>query len=367
MAARVKTKVMTQNKEEISKLMSQLMDPRKAEPDIIIPKCKEAREIMDECGKVLTQLGSSSGLLYKSFPDMKEDFDQVVNFVAKMREFIEIDTLPDEKITDKNIHELYLKIKTGSFTKELITTCGKINEDITNIQELNLTFISNIPDFIYQPLTFCNLNFYDIWAQSGENNGPKKYILKILAKLHSLIKELHEIVTSPDVNLDEMSTVIIEALTRIKTVIPGCEDAFKIIGNSVGMLKDNFGTYYKDFVVSKNPNTLFESFLVDVATKGKFKGLKLRSQFAKIINYIRQKASEGGQIKDPNVINMFNILEQNMDTLKKAEEEKKPTVDIKAPTEKGRKDKDGERDGEDDDAPVTDALRAAAADVASLP
>lgn len=309
--------------------MAQLMDPRKSEPDIIIPKCKEAREIMDECGKVLIQL--SVGMVPKAFPDMAEDFEQIVKFVVKMREFIEIDSLPDEKINDGNIHELYLKVKTGVFTKELIASCGKINDDIVNIQEGNLVFISNIPDCIYRPLTFTNLNFYDLWAQAGEKDGPKKYIIKILAKFHSLVKELHEIVTSPDVNLDEMSTVIVDAITRIKGVIPGCDDAFKIIGNSVGMLKDNFGSYYKDFIVSKNPNTLFESFLVDVATKGKFKGIRLRSQFSKIINYIRQKATEGGQIKDPNVVSMFAILEQNMDTLKKAEEEKKPGVEVSAP------------------------------------
>jgi hypothetical protein len=289
---------------------------------------------------------------------MDEDFEQIVKFVTGMRDHIQIDSLSDEKIDHTNVHDLYLKIKTGSYTKELITSCGRINEDITNIREGNLTFISNVPDFIYRPLTFTNLNFYDIWAQAGENNGPKKYVLKILEKLYNLIKELHELVTSPDVNLDEMSGVIIEALTRIKTVIPGCDDAFKIIGNSVDMLKDNFGAYYKDFVVSKNPNTLFESFLVDVATKGKFKGLKLRSQFGKIINYIRKKASEGGQIKDPNVINMFNILEQNMDTLKKEEEEKKPTVDVTAPTVKDQDDKDDK---------VTPELQAAADEVANLP
>ncbi len=359
MAGRVKTKVVTQNKEEISRLMAQLMDPRKSDPEIIIPKCKEAREIMDECGKVLIQL--SVGMVRNAFPDMLEDFEQIVKFVVKMREFIEIDSLPDEKINETNIHELYLKVKTGTFTKELIASCGKINEDIVNIQEGNLIFISNIPDFIYRPLTFTNLNFYDLWAQSGEKDGPKKYILKILAKFHSLVKELHEIVTSPDVNLDEMSTVIIDAITRIKTVIPGCDDAFKIIGNSVGMLKDNFGSYYKDFVVSKNPNTLFESFLVDVATKGKFKGIRLRSQFNKIINYIRQKATEGGHIKDPNVISMFNILEQNMDTLKKAEEEKKPAVDVSHPTPGAAAVE------EPDDIKDSAELQAAVDDIARMP
>lgn len=360
MAARIKTKVVTQNKEDISRLMNQMMDPKKSDPAIITPKCKEAREIMDECGKVLIQL--STGMLPKAFPAMNEDFDQIVKFVVNMIEFIQLATIPDEKINEENIHELYFKIKTGRPTKELIASCGKLNEDIINIQEGNLTFIANISDFVYRPLTFTNLNFCDIWAQAT-SDGPKKYILKILAKFHGLVKELHEITSSPDVDLEEMSSVIIEALTRIKTVIPGCEDAFKIIGNSVNMLKDNFGSYYKDFVVSKNPNTIFESFLVDVATKGKIKGIRLRSQFSKIINYIRQKATEAGQIKDPNVVNMFSILEQNMDVLKRSEEK---GVDVTNPTPSDKKDKKDKDKDDQDDRPSA-ALQAAADEVARLP
>ena len=131
---------------------------------------------------------------------------------------------------------------------------------------------------------------------------------------------MYDTITSPDVDVKKFSKVIISSIAKVKKRIPRCEKAFEKIEQSVGLLEGNFDGYYKDFVQSKNPSTIIESFVIDVSQSGGSDPQTTR-QFRKIINYYR-KATQG-KIKDPKMKKIFDMLSANFNAMEQQEEKGK--------------------------------------------
>ena len=127
--------------------------------------------------------------------------------------------------------------------------------------------------------------------------------------LYITTQDIYQLISSPDVDIDKLSEVIVAAIEAAKKQIPRCDRAFKIIGNSVDMLKSNMNTYYKDFVATSNPTIIFESFISDIANDVNMDSQTL-NQFKRIIFHFRKKSES--MPKNSKLDTMFTSLDKIM-------------------------------------------------------
>ena len=128
--------------------------------------------------------------------------------------------------------------------------------------------------------------------------------------------EIYKIITSPDIDVSKFSKIIVESINKVRDLpeLNRCKDAFNKIKESVALLENNFGDYYKDMQQSENPNTIIENFIIDVS-QGQNMNLSLMRQFRTIIGFYKKKSSS--KIKDPRVSKLFEGLNAKMDVLEK--------------------------------------------------
>jgi hypothetical protein len=168
-------------------------------------------------------------------------------------------------------------------------------------------------------LPFTNLDLSILWSNRDMDLQLKKYVLFFLHLLYTLTLEIYNLCTSPDIDIKKFSEILISAINKVSNQpeLSRCKKAFNKIKNSVGLLENNFNGYYKDFIQSKNPTTLIESFVLDVANNESADPETTR-EFRKIISYYA-KVSSQQKIKDPKVKKLFDILNSKMTMLEKSQ------------------------------------------------
>jgi hypothetical protein len=322
MAARVATKkIGVDEKKKITAMLQQMTDPSKADPKIVLPKCEDCHHLFNEIFAELVMFAGDSNIR-ANFTDQNAEFEEIIAFVKESMEFLKLDDDEETFKDDKDINARYAKFKDGLPTQHLIATAGKIKPYEVPLTEMRTDFVTTMVDFLWQPFEFSSINMFPIIQNSDRATQNK--ILRMLIITYEKTKEIYNLITSPDVDVEELSETLIQAIVQLKHQIPGCDDAFNIISNSVDTFKDRFSGYYREMIVSKNPNVLMENFLVDLATsdKIKHKGIKLKSQFNKIINLIKNRANDSNLKKDKNLGGMFDVLDGYMKVLEDKDEDK---------------------------------------------
>jgi len=172
----------------------------------------------------------------------------------------------------------------------------------------------------FTPLPFAkSLDFKKIWIVDGANKESiVEYIFTFMSVIFKNSHSIYKTVTSPDVDVAQLSSIIIKALGGLKQHLPRCEKAFKKIEDSVSLLEGNFDSYYKDFVQSKDPTNIFTGFIGDVADTCD-SDPQLIFQCRKIVNFYKknaQKRTASGEAPTEKT-KMFDALMKNYNILEK--------------------------------------------------
>jgi hypothetical protein len=231
-------------------------------------------------------------------------FDQILNFNA----------VPAETITE--FVDIYNKIADSEFINHTILTCKNLivyKKYIQDKEHLKDHFLVNSAGVDFNPIDGLNVNFKDIYINDTVGDGDKKLVLLVLHKLYEISHNIYEIVSSPDIDINNFMEMVTNSIGTLKTQIPRCGTAFKEIENSIGMLKNNFSTYYKDFKETGNPSIMMENFVVDVTKKAN-PSPKVAQQFTKIIAYYR-KANKS-KVSDPKLQMLFSQFDKNIAALR---------------------------------------------------
>ena len=159
------------------------------------------------------------------------------------------------------------------------------------------------------------VNFKQIYTDSRLSAAERTFVLMVLHKMLAISHDMYEAVSTPDIDIDEFISVIMSSIDEVKKRIPRCDQAFDKIVDSVGLLKGNFGGYYKDFTASGNPTVIMENFVLDVSKTAKGSP-SITAQFRKIIAHYRKLASE--QRTNPKLQSLFEQVDANFQALDKA-------------------------------------------------
>lgn len=305
----------------INQMFEEMMGLKDANPDIIRPKFVKARNLIRHTYRVLMQFGTFVPLR-DDFPDLKEALDQIVVFAESIKEQICFSTSDQDEteemylsVSKDELNGLYKKLKESPAVKDLIVLCNKLNQyskyfkDVTQLRD---NFIGQEPGLSLLIFPFSTLDLKKLWANNRTKPSVKKYILSILHALYKDVHAVYKTVTSPDVDIDKFTSVLLESIDRLRTE-PGlsrCKNAFKRIETSVSLLKEKFEDYYRESVASENPNMIIESFIVDVSNQGGADA-RLTREFRDIIKYMHKLGAQNGKNKDPNVQKIYAVINKN--------------------------------------------------------
>lgn len=337
------------NDDSMSSLFQQLLGTDKPDPDIIVPKYNKVIDTTRRIVRLLEAFDNSK--LHDVYDGMAKHSEEIADFcrMLKLLEHVpepesspsssttapeqdadtgadtgaDTDTAPTDdgksegkqpQPTPEQVVDLYLSIKDSQPIRELIDTCKTLIQSKTAImaEPIDVGFVDRIPGVTYHPLTFTTLNFKVLWASPKTTPELRNYIATVLKVMYTKTYDIYKQVTSADVDVNKFSELIMTSITKVRKMIPRCDDAFDRIAKSVDLLKGNFDGYYRDFVQTQNPLTLVTNFVYDVAKQDGVDS-KVTFQFRKIMSFYQKHTQ--GKIKDPRVKKVFELLSSNMSIL----------------------------------------------------
>lgn len=359
--SRVKIKEKAVKDPELIELFNNMLGEGTPDPSIVIPKyesiMKNSREIIQ-----LLESFLRSPLHDVFVNDFVKGFSEVRSFIKTASDQIEAMTLEknDKILTGEDLNEInshpermkeymeniqlqykisnlgeaYKKLKGSELVKEMVMTLRNLNNSLMlekdrvkapmhgleDKDKLSPDFIINCDGDFLELFSFSTLDFKQIYLNEQMNPEFSKYLLFLLHLLHKKVGAIVKDVTTPDIDVDKFAEVLIRNIAEVRKHIPRCDKAFDKIANSVDMLKQNFGEYYKDFISSQNPGIIIENFVSDVAQTSKA-DIATTNQFRRIIQFYRKSMS--GKVKNPKIKKLFEIVSSQLTALE---------TDIKADT-----------------------------------
>lgn len=361
----VKTKIATKTIKDpdIIEMFNKMLGAGDPDPNIVIPKYDNIIKAMNSFINMLSHFVNSP-FASTFINDFNKAFNEIKIFIEKSKKQLkelelekndgilsgedlnQINSNPekikelfgaiDYKYKITGLKDKYYTLKNCELTKDIVLTLKTLKNllileknrskieihNLENKENLSLDFIINSDGDFLTIFNFSTLDFKQIMFNELMNEDYKKYISLVLhltlKKCETVVKEI----TSPDIDVDKFSVLLVNNIQEIKKHIPRCDDAFKKIEQSVDLLKNNFGEYYKDFISSQNPGIIIEHFVLDVAKSSKAETAVMH-QFTTIVKYYRDNMQ--ARVKDPKVKKMFELISANMQYLNENNETKTST------------------------------------------
>jgi len=308
---------------ELMEMFQQLTgDPAKLDSSIVKDKYERLKNDIQRCNKlvlkfkeaILDRLHTKAGV----DPFFDHEVRNLVDFVQRSNDYIDVE------ITDVNLIPIYQALKDSFIVEEYLKVCKslRVGEDCVKDRcSLSDKFIKRSVGEDFYIFDFAKINFKHLFTHILEENFPepeehagcKQYILVMCNMLYITTQDIYSIVTSPDVDIDKLSELIIKAITAAKKQIPRCDRAFRLIENSVDMLKNGMSSYYKDFVASGNPAVIFENFINDISGDLHIDTQTL-GQFKRIIFHFRKRANSMPK-KNAKLDGVFGTLDKIMEIM----------------------------------------------------
>jgi hypothetical protein len=258
--------------------------------------------------------------------ELNQNPDKIKEFVNNSNNIYKIKNLKNKWTALKGCSVVQNMIFIAKNIKQLLEDEKKRSKSQTHNLEakesLSGDFILNSDGDFLKIFPFSSLDFKYIFLSEMMTPDISRYVLLFLHILYKDAIKVAETITSPDIDIDKFSALIIGQISNFQKMVPRCGKAFKKIEDSVGLLKGNFNTYYKDFIISQdNPSIMIENFVLDVS-KTCGPDPELVRQFRDIMGFINKNMSSN-KINDPKLQKMYSMMSENLGLLENISKEKK--------------------------------------------
>lgn len=329
---RNKTVLSAINDQNISSLFQEVVDGDSKSINLDIAWDKYSK-MSTSCGRFLNVLDFFSKTKFIS--KFTNEYGALRLFVENLKTAKEqIFALPDisvhrnlltEKIDSSRISKDELKLfvdkyrllKNSEVVNIAIMTCNNLMHhrnyigDEKNLQDKFLTHTAGNLLVLVKKL---DINFKYLYNHEQTDAEAKRIILTTLHKLYTISYEVYNAVSLPDIDVNQFVTIVRDSIGDLRTRIPRCDDAFDRIIESIGTLKSNFGSYYKDYIASDNPTVIMENFILDVSKQTKTSA-RLTQQFRTIIKHYKDITAAGKS--DSRLKSLFQHVDANFSQLEK--------------------------------------------------
>jgi len=320
---------------DLGSVFNQLLgDEKSLDPEVVLEKYNKLSSNIKTIKKILQKFIETILL-----PKFSENHTVSLH-ITNMKKFIEsCEDILSLEVNSASVIHVYRTIKESEIVNKLLITCKNLlvySKSLEDIDSLSEAFIHNEPGIALELFSFSKLNFKTLFNSPHMNKDNKKYVLIVLSMVFTKSYDIYNLVTSPDIDIDKFSKIIIDSIQEAKKSIPRCDKAFRKIAHSVDLLKNNFGGYYKDFIITKSPSIIVENFVLDVS-KDLDADAETTRQFKRIVMHYQKRFNESGKNKDPRLNQMFatihdkfKILETNDKKYEESDDDEEgKVVDVK--------------------------------------
>jgi hypothetical protein len=319
-------KIMGENTDALNEMFEEMLGLRQADPDIIRPKFVLIRNNVRNVYKIFKQLATFQ-TLKSDFPACNPGLDEINTYAETLKRELYFDeSVPDVEtkyasLDKEKMNDLYTSLKVNTYIKELITLCSKLKVHHKNFADMDTYkehFVQNEPGLTFYIFPFSTFDLKYIWSADNVKPVVKKYILTVLHKLYENLFTIYKTVTSPDVDIDRFTKVIMTSINEIKKQpdLHRCKNAFRKIEQSIGLLQRNFDQYYRDGVASGNMGIILENFISDVSNQDG-NNPRLIYEFKTIVKYMRKMGARAENQSNPKIKKVFDTLQRHIDTMEK--------------------------------------------------
>lgn len=300
---------------DINNLFNQMTGISNADSDVLVPKLIKLHKCIDKYVKYIDILCKCE--YFKDYQWCTELQDVVAYVRAELLrdDFLTLDADNPfdvvkciQQFTVEEVNVMYKALKDHKFIKDVIMATAYLTpheSSITNTNELSDKFIIQEVSMSVKPFPFTDLDLWKLWEVCGIQPHAKKYMLSVIGHLYETGLVIYDIVTSPDIDIERFSYIIIDRIAALRKEIRGCNQAFDVIERSVKVLEKNFQTYYRDSVEASNSSYIIERFISDLATTDT--NVRLTSQFNRIVAHLRTKHAN---VNDKRLDEMFNLIDK---------------------------------------------------------
>ncbi len=334
--SRVKVKKITTDKSIVDNFHS-LLGLNGANVDIVLPKIDSLLMTIAEIKDIFKQIASHQTCDHLPRQDMLQWFSDYAivlppiiaesynKYLQYNKSLIVASAIAKELSTEQLVSfgKAYEELKKSTMISTFLKLCRDLLEHkeilgkVPSISPNIPTIITQPANVIYDPevekpwllidsmsassfspfVPITRYNIKQVFMFLDGQNKVKYTLIQILATIMNLTYKIYKITTTPDINVEAFSSVILSNIQELKKYIPRCDLAFNKIAGSMHLLTGNFDNYYRDFVITKNPVVIMEEFILDVSrestkeAKGRRQSTLLAAQFAKIVRFYKEKSN----------------------------------------------------------------------------
>jgi hypothetical protein len=314
---------------DISEMFNQMLGAGSVNMTISYPKYVKIKSL---CGNIVKLLEALADCPYlKASTEFAANRKELLDFCERARGEIaelfvmdltdyewNLNTVDDE--IKKQFGESYDAVKKSRIVNNFIITLDRLiphKQNFNNLDKLNPKFITCMAGAEWCPFPFSGLNFKYMFSQTDVRENTIRFFMTVLYKMFELTHKLWQETSSPDVDVEQFVQVIMGNMDEIQKKAPElarCKKAFKKITESVTLLKDKFGEYYRDFVETKDSTIMMQNFILDVS-KSTGSDPEVMREFREIIKYYRKLA--GQQVQNPKMKMLFDKVSDSFKQLEK--------------------------------------------------
>lgn len=334
MKAKVKkVKIPLTGKDEgVSEMFNQMLGAGAVNLTISYPKYLRIKGLCKSLVKIVAALADCPYM--KSNPEFERDRAELHEFCTYANATIETLFSMDLSEYEWNLQtvdegikrrfaEVYEAAKKSKLVNSFIVTCDRLipyKQNFNDIDKLNPKFVTCMAGTEWMPFTFSMLNYKALFSQTNIKENSIRFFMTILYKTFDFSYKLWQETVSPDIDVDQFVSVIMDNMDEIKKRVPElsrCGKAFKKIAESVQLLKSNFSTYYRDFVETKDSTVMMQNFILDVS-KQTGSDPEVMREFREIIKYYKKLAKQ--QPHNPKMKALFDKVSESFAQLEKGTE-----------------------------------------------
>lgn len=370
--SKVRVKVKAVKDKELAEMFNQMLGAGDTvNINICYPRYIQLRGYVEKVLQVL-DIFNNKCKFYESFQELLPCQKEINDYIERTRSqlakdyFIDLSAyewnlsmLSEEQV--KEFSKVYDNFKKSETLSVLVAVCDNLiqyKKYIGDEKNLSHKFILTMAGAEFCPFPFTRLNFKYVLNMVAVDNASNNTVtpitdllLSVLNKILNITHNLYRVLSTPDIDIDEFVNVVMRNIEEAKKrpEMSRCRRAFDKLTKSVEMLKENFSTYYRDFIESNNSTIIIENFVLDVAKNTKADPQLMR-EFRTIINYYKKIAAS--QVKNPQVQGLLNKINEQF-----AKFDKFTNINRKNEVEIEPSDSSSDDTPDDDEKDSTEELR----------
>lgn len=238
---------------------------------------------------------------------------------------IDILSLPEhELIVLKNE---FIRLQESEYMSTVIKLYKNVSKLETNYKEFVIgckhnnavvCFIDGLPikaDAKFMPRANSSQLVSDMCELWSEYDVDSEQIHASMVDLHKHCRDFQLCRQRPDIDIDEIFSMLMKYMRSMRNEIPGCDSAFDIVERSSELFKNNYTKYYKAMIKTGSPVSIIEEFTSDVitTTTGDAGGKELK-QLRKMARHMKKLISRLMQNKNQKMPQHVKEMMDKMDS-----------------------------------------------------